>query len=439
MEAVMQLSAIPMMRLRRSSSPGCSADRVVQSDSRWYRSRKGILIASAVITLIIAITAVIIALRKAPSGETSTAIPTSAWLPWSQRFNDSRVPRILLWDPAGAPPALERAASQPVTHLRSSRALHCILGSGKELACEVTMQHRRVQESDALVFYGENITASLLPDFRNPGQMWVFWATTQFPPPLSHDDLLQIEGLFNWTMGRRDDADVTVSYQTWRCGRSGRFDLNRGKQNANTQKWKYRKDAAWIVGHCERKTFIKVSHSFMAHSVESHETKGAIRVHSFPACGISHCGSRRECVRYIAQNYHFIIVSDIPECFQSASDLIYEAFEYNVVPVVLEAKPSLALPRKSVISSSTMRHPGELAAYLRTLIDNPKLYNQYFAWKDKCAVAPGTVDGLCFLCGALHEKPLRGRRHDSVLDWWKQPRNCSHSLSPHSEGIVLSD
>lgn len=425
----MQHSAIPMMRLRRSSSPSGSTASEVHSGRHSWRSSKSIFIASAVLTLMIVVAIVIAVVTQAWSAKTSASIPTSAWLPWTERVNDSRLPRILLWESAAAPEILGANTSQAVIHLKSSGTLHCILGSTEDNVCAVTTQHRRAQESDALLFHGENITASLLPTFRSPGQLWVFWATTHFPPALSYDNLSKISGLFNWTMGRRDDADVTIPYKTWRCGGRGQVNRSREKQEVNTQKWQYRKDAAWITGYCERKTLFKVSDSLKAHSIGNRESNGAIRVHSFPACGISHCGSRRECVRYIAQHYHFIIVSGIPECFQSAADLVYDAFEHNVVPVVLQAKSWNKFPRKSIISSSTMRNPGELAAYLRTLIDNPKLYNQYFAWKNTCKVAEPRSDSLCHLCRALHGKPFRGR-HSNVLDWWRQPRNCTHALSP---------
>ncbi|KAL1476757.1 hypothetical protein MTO96_036255, partial [Rhipicephalus appendiculatus] len=321
----------------------------------------------------------------------------------------SRVPLILLWSPLAAPSAaVEVDASQP--YFGIPRAFNCASNSREEVSCKVTMQHSLTNDSDALVFYGETITASLLPKCRSAGQMWVFWATADLPPTESHENLSRISGLFNWTMGRRNDADVMVAYKTWHCGSADRKDRNQEKMEAHMQKRKYRKDAAWIVGECEREMFINASRDTMGNLARDHERERAIRIHLLTACGSHHCGSRRDCVRM-------------------PPELIYDAFEHNVVPVVLEAEASLQFPPKSVISSSTMRDPGELAAYLRTLIDNPKLYDRYFAWKDECAVAPPTVDGLCALCGALHEKPLRGRRHSNVLDWWKQPKNCTDTLS----------
>ncbi|KAL1476761.1 hypothetical protein MTO96_036259 [Rhipicephalus appendiculatus] len=208
------------------------------------------------------------------------------------------------------------------------------------------MQHNRTRDSDALVFYGENITATLLPKCRSAGQMWVFWATADLPPTESRQNLSRISGLFNWTMGRRNDADVMVAYKTWHCESADRKDRNQEKMEAHMQKRKYRKDAAWIVGECEREMFINASRDTMGNLARDHERERAIRVHLITACGSRHCGSRRDCVRYIAQKYHFIIVSDAPECFQNASELIYDAFEHNVVPVVLEAEASLQFPPK---------------------------------------------------------------------------------------------
>ncbi|KAL3198942.1 hypothetical protein MRX96_001518 [Rhipicephalus microplus] len=338
--------------------------------------------------------------------------------------------------------AAESDAPQPDIYFGSSlaRVFNCAWNPGEEVSCEVTMHHSRVNDSDALVFYGESITASLLPKHRRTGQMWVFWATTDQPSSELHENISPISGLFNWTMGRRNDADVIVAYKTWYCGNAVRKDRNQEKMEAHMQKRKHRKDAAWIVGECERETFVNVSRNSMSNLATDHERERAIRVHLLTACGSKQCGSRRDCVRYIAQRYHFIVVSNMPECFQNASELIYDAFEHNVVPVVLEAEASLEFPPKSVISSSTMRGPGELAAYLRALIDNPKLYDYHFAWKDNCTVTPPVADGLCALCGALHEKPLRERHHSNVLDWWKRPKNCTDTLfSILSESFFVNE
>ncbi|KAH8041832.1 hypothetical protein HPB51_018626 [Rhipicephalus microplus] len=240
---------IPMTRLRHSLSPSSSIVFLNKSGHRRPRLRKQTCITIAVITLsILLTTALIVQQRKAPLVvEDCVEAHMLRWLPWNQRANDSKFPRILLWSPAVAS-SVEPDASQPVIYFGNSRAFKCASNLGEAVACEVTMQHRRTTDSDALVFYGESITALLLPKCRSAEQMCVFWVTADLPPPKSHDNLSPISGLFNWTMGRRNDADVMVAYKTWHYEYGIRKYRNHGKMEAHMHKRKYREDAAWIVG-----------------------------------------------------------------------------------------------------------------------------------------------------------------------------------------------
>ncbi|KAH6919752.1 hypothetical protein HPB50_029260 [Hyalomma asiaticum] len=415
-----------MQRLPSSSSSSSNEEFVTGDGGRWRRFKTGIFIAVAVVILSTFIAALAVPLKKAASSvEDGVEAPKSTPLPWRERQHESRVPRILLWTSPVAQPATKVHASHPVPHFAGSWMFRCPLPLKETVTCELTMEHDRTNESDALVFLGENITASLLPQFRTARQLWVFAAAADLPPPGVHKRLSQISGIFNWTMGRRVGADITVAYRTYECIGSDE-DIRTHK---DTELHKHKRHAAWIVGNCEHKSFTNARRHFMGNSVTGRQRRGAIHVHLLQACGINECGSRRNCVRRIAQKYHFIIVSRVPECFQSASEIVYEAFAYNVVPVLLETETSVDFPPKSVISFSTMPNPGELAAYLRLLILFPPLYRQYFEWKRECTVKPPMTGGLCSLCGALHEKPLRRSRVNSVLEWWEQPRHCMHNLS----------
>ncbi|KAH6932414.1 hypothetical protein HPB50_005357 [Hyalomma asiaticum] len=405
-----------MQRLRSNSSESSSEELQIQDGPCWSRFRKRIFITATAVILGILITALAVPLSKATSSK-------STWLSWRERVHDTGVPRILLWTPAAA----QRGTFGPVKYFTGSWPFNCTSFFNNEtITCELTTDHGRTNDSDALVFFGDSITAPLLPLFRRAEQMWVFWATADLPPREAHENLSQILGLFNWTMGRRKDADVTIAYKTWECYGADEDD----NSTRHATEIEHKGYAAWIVGECEQWSFIDASKEFMDNGVRRGQWDASIPVHLVLDCGSKHCGSRWNCVRDIAQKYHFIIVSDMPECYQSVSEIVYDAFKYDVVPVILTTEASLDFPPMSVISFSTKRNPGELASYLRLLLKFPQLYRQYFEWKYQCNVEPPRVDGLCPLCGALYDKQPRKSRTTSVLDWWQKPKDCKNRLLP---------
>ncbi|XP_037504706.1 glycoprotein 3-alpha-L-fucosyltransferase A [Rhipicephalus sanguineus] len=240
--------------------------------------------------------------------------------------------------------------------------------------------------------------------------------------------------MFTWTMAYRDDADVVVPYKTWRCDSASDTPLTATiKPSFNTLTFKNRKDAAWIVGSCEQYRFEKqilsidgVDDPYGCQSDSiSPSTEGTVSIRLYPDCGVNECSSRGECVRHIAENYNFIFVSLKPECFQSAYELIYDAFQHNIVPVVLAPPNSkLTVPEHSVVSSADFREPGELAAKLVELLNDRSMYESYFAWKQNCSLMYPENE-LCPLCRALWQSPTgRLSVHPNVYEWWERRLIC---------------
>nr|XP_050023275.1 alpha-(1,3)-fucosyltransferase C-like [Dermacentor andersoni] len=390
---------------------------------RWFEKPKCRIFLLAIICLVFvtAIIAIVIAVMHSLTPTPATPVPLPPWLPWRNRTDDNGLPRLLLWDPhvsRNNPLSLSVDTDSGTWN----DTIQCELDGRDVEVCEVTNDRRRLVRSDAVVFYAELLDQYDIPARRAAPQMWVFWARAHLPPMGKGGRLVNsslslplVTNLFNWTMGRREDADVVIPYKTWRCDESADEPVSPYQSRITEQP---RRDAAWIVDDCEENRF----ESEVLHSTVDGE--GSVYIRLFPACGASECGSPAECIGYIAQRYHFLVVSLEPVCFQSAYELIYDAFEYDIVPVVLtQPGATLEVPEHSVVSSAGLHGKGQLAKYLRTLLDDPEKYNSYFAWKRNCSVVTA-VKWLCPLCHALWETPMRRPPHPNVLEWWTRRTNC---------------
>ncbi|XP_077534821.1 alpha-(1,3)-fucosyltransferase C-like [Haemaphysalis longicornis] len=384
-----------------------------------------------------------------PSG-TAPVAPTLPWLPWRDRTDDVGVPRILVWN---RPSSFETSAR---TEWLGKTPRACSSGSthSPRRECEVTGDRKLLPKSDAIVFHADRLSRADLPSWHASLQMWVFWVHTHLPyadssaatkHSLSLPDLAR---RFNWTMGHREDADVKIPYKTWTCqNTTSVMDLERvpasrqaihkmaaGGQDTDTQEssrtasnlLETKKDAAWILADCELNRFDQARNSPPppAGDLAASNVDTPVRLRLFPACGAAHCKSPAGCIGQIAQDYHFIIVSITPECFSSAEELIYDAFEHDVVPVVLAPHDAvLNLPPNSVVTSSDLQGHGQLSGYLRSLLDDPAKYESYFAWKQNCTVTT-PMDDLCPLCESLWEQPMPKGAHPDVLQWWTLRSQC---------------
>ncbi|KAH7982905.1 hypothetical protein HPB52_008089 [Rhipicephalus sanguineus] len=388
------------------------------SHRTWFerRSCRWCLITIIVLIFVAAIVAPVITILQSMKPTPLTPVPQPPWLPWRNRTDDNGLPRILLWNTLAQ---RKRSLSQRIGAYAWNTTMPCKSYGADVEECEVTNNRYLLERSDAIVFYAEGLNRHDMPGSRAAPQMWVFWARSHLPPMDTAErhlnsslSLPQVAHLFNWTTGHREDSDVVIPYGDFHCYSSF------GKRHSRRSRLQPRREAAWLVDDCEWNRFKTEAFSASAND------EGIIHIRLFPSCGASDCGTPSECVRYIARRYDFIVVSLEPVCFLSADELIYEAFNYDVVPVVLTPPGvKLHLPEHSVVSSAELYGERELARYLRSLLDDRKKYESYFAWKERCSVVI-LGDLLCPLCHALRETPVRRRPHPDVLEWWTRRTNC---------------
>lgn len=388
------------------------------SHRTWFERRSGrwCLLISIVFIFVAAIVAPVITILQSLKPTPTTPVPQPPWLPWRNRTDDNTFPRILLWNTLGH---REHLLAQRISSEADDWNITMQCESYGDDECEITNNRHLLERSDAIVFFAESLNLHDMPGSRTAPQMWVFWARSHLPPMYPAErhlnsslSLPQVAHLFNWTTGHRDDSDVVIPYGDFHC------DSSIGRRHSRRSRQQPRKEVAWLVDDCELNRFKTEA------SGASGYDGGVVHIRLFPGCGASDCGTPSECVRYIARRYRFIVVSLEPVCFPSADELIYESFNYDVVPVVLTPPGvTLPLPEHSVVSSAELYGEGELAKYLRSLLDDRQKYSSYFEWKEHCSVVV-VRDLLCPLCHALREMPEPRRQHPDVLEWWTRRTNC---------------
>ncbi|KAK8773851.1 hypothetical protein V5799_011617 [Amblyomma americanum] len=375
---------------------------------------------------------VTISLRSSPVPVTTLPSPTR--LPWRDRMKENGIPRLLLWNSGESrkPPFLTDVFDDD-DHSMFNSTLCYVDGSREPDECEITTDRNQLMKSDAVVFYSENLGIDDAPPWRAVDQLWVLWARQQ-PPPLGKGgpannrsrSLPVAEQVFNWTMAKREDADVVISHETFRCQESGGKPIvNPPDRQGNRHFLVQKRGVAWILDDCEKNRYISEMKISRRGKKKSGEAGSTMLLRLFPACGATLCASPIECVRYIAERYYFIVVTLRPGCFQTAYEVIYEAFKYDLVPIVLMPhNGTLNVPKRSVITSAKLQAKGQLAKYLESVLDNPKKYEGFFTWKRRCWVIP-PPDNFCALCHAMWDIPMRQRPHTNVREWWTRFTSCT--------------
>ncbi|KAH9360799.1 hypothetical protein HPB48_002839 [Haemaphysalis longicornis] len=289
--------------------------------------------------------------------------------------------------------------------------------------CYVTSDRSLFERSEAVVFDASDIHAVSPPTFRPPGQVWVFW-THRGSAPMANLGTMTTED-FNFTMGRRQDADVFIPFGNWTPVVGKAFP--EPARNMHERK----NNALLFVSDCDSKEG----------SEELMEVMEAVGGSTIRNCGVSDGGWLDISLTQSAKDYRFLFVADSSGCYEHPLEAIYDAFRFELVPVYFGSMDLGALPEHSVVRVRYLSPVAEVITQLKGLANDRILYNKYFHWKKTGSVVQ--IDDLCFLCGALH-KGIQGRQVDA-LSWWNKTNVCplSHrvaqSHSHPADAYILSE
>ena len=244
---------------------------------------------------------------------------------------------------------------------------------------------------------------------RRREQRYVFFS--QEAPAYMGEDPAKFNGFFNWTMTYQTNSDVPYTYGRVVPLKTAPVDANQtveymrqaGRQGPNYATGKT-KLVAWFTSHCytqsRREKYVSLLRKY-------------VKVDIYGGCYMMNCSlnltsylSTPQCYDLLEQDYKFYLSFENALCTDYVTEKFFDILNRRIVPVVLGGvNYSQIAPPHSYIDASQYS-PKELAAYLRLLATNDRLYNEYFWWKPHYRVEERypvmATEALCHLCQKLH-------------------------------------
>ncbi|KAK1155581.1 alpha-(1,3)-fucosyltransferase 7-like isoform X1 [Acipenser oxyrinchus oxyrinchus] len=294
--------------------------------------------------------------------------------------------RVLLWHwPFGKSSNLSGDVCSDLYNIR-----HCALTDDRSL----------FNQSHVVVFHHREIhrRVSVLPtrEHRPSGQMWV-WMSLESPS--GNKKVKELNGLFNWTLSYRRDADISVPYGELVSGRWAHHP--RPKTGL----------ATWVVSN-KKRTQLR---SLVYASLRNH-----LRVDVFGKS--NHRPLCPDCLLPTISNYSFYLAFENSVYQDYITEKLWRnAFMAGAVPVVLGPPRSNYeefLPPDSFIHVDDFHSTKELADYLKEVAGNESQYHRYFEWRKTATVKLYTDwrERLCTICTKYEWLPKTKVYHD--LEAW---------------------
>ncbi|KAI4880958.1 hypothetical protein NFI96_001127 [Prochilodus magdalenae] len=270
-------------------------------------------------------------------------------------------------------------------------------------------------QADVVVFHHHELwtNRSKLPLYlsRPPRQKWV-WLSLE--PPMHNCNLLAYNGLFNWTMSYRSDADISVPYGKLVPKKNNSTYLIPQKGNCL---------AAWVVSKYKenqrRSNVFQQLKEHMMIEVYGHWNRRPLSVKAL-------LPTLSQCHFYLAfeNSLHRDYITE---------KLWRNSLQAGSVPVVLgpsRANYERVVPRDAFIHVNDFSSVKELAAFLKHLASDRQSYESYFRWRESYDVKTFTDwrERLCTICPHYYKLPAHKVYKD--LHGWLHKDPCpAHTIS----------
>ncbi|XP_069039450.1 alpha-(1,3)-fucosyltransferase 7 isoform X2 [Lepisosteus oculatus] len=278
--------------------------------------------------------------------------------------------------------------------------------------CTLTDNRSLYQAADVVVFHHQELrlgTARLPTDRPRPaGQKWV-WLSLE--SPAVNQNLSRLNGLFNWTMSYRRDADIFMPYGRVLPLEEGEEGEEEGGTPFPVPSKHPRVLATWVVSNYrerhERTRVYKQLSRLMAVDVYGRYGRRPLSPE-----GLLPTISR----------YRFYLAFENSVYRDYITEKLWRnSFQAGSVPVVLgppRADYEAQAPPGSFIHVDDFNSTGELAAFLRGLAADEGRYRGFFAWRRRGRVHLYTDwrERLCAICARHPQLPPGKVYHD--LDAW---------------------
>lgn len=257
--------------------------------------------------------------------------------------------------------------------------------------------------ADVVVFHHQELSRGLssLPLNRNrpASQHWV-WLSME--PPVNNENLTQLNGLFNWTMTYRRDADITIPYGKTMLGGD---DL--GFRTAPNRSCL----VSWVVSKYQ-------PHQARAGVYQSLKKHIPIEVYGkWNKKPLSH----KKLLPTIAHCLFYLSFENSEARDYISEKLWRNAFQAGAVPVVLgpsRATYEALAPPGSFIHVGDFKSLADLAAHLKHVAADRRAYEEYFKWHRTHRIKTYTDwrERLCQICVKYPSLPAN-RVYEDLESW----------------------
>lgn len=294
---------------------------------------------------------------------------------------------------------------------------------------------------DAILFNMPPLSIRKFPidEQRRPEQRYVFFS--QEPPVYIGEEVAKFDHLFNWTMSYARHSDIRYHYgeiiprpSAPKDDSSLRAAIHATRQGENFAAGK-KKMVAWFVSHCytqsRREKYVSLLRQY-------------IPVDIYGGCYTLRCDmnqssflSTDECYDKLDTDYKFYLAFENSFCTDYVTEKFFDILQRRIIPIVMGgANYSAIAPPHSYIDA-VQYSPRELAAYLKLLASDDRLYNEYFWWRPHYSLISRypllASRALCSLCEKLHHNNTPSVYHDLGAGW-SQATQCT---KPHFRGVRI--
>lgn len=295
--------------------------------------------------------------------------------------------------------------------------------------CRLTYNKKMLSKADVVLFHAfgdDMLTPRQLKKIqkdRNPNSYWIYFLHES--PENARPDPGLYDGLFNWTMGYRRDADIFVPYN-WEWG-------NWERRTENDPKIRFR-------NHAEGKDKLVwggISHCGCMREHYLHNLKEYIPVDIFGKCASRfYRGTPPDCPRGSVEcskrlkRYKFYLAFENSFCEDYASEKFTETIlDGHTVPIVMGGAnyKKIGLPN-SYVDVNDFDTIEDLANYIKYLDENDDAYNKHFEYK-KLFKLSYPVSWSCKICEMINDNDLVPKRYERLGDWYSRKNQCGTRLS----------
>ncbi|KAK7499834.1 hypothetical protein BaRGS_00008925 [Batillaria attramentaria] len=271
--------------------------------------------------------------------------------------------------------------------------------------CRITLDKREIRSSDAVLFSSRGLWNRFrgypMPKWRAAHQTFLDWSKYQ--------------GVFNWTLHYRRDADLVgvygdvVPHSFSGSGPIIAVDTNVERmRNYAREKSKM---VAWMASNC-------VDDARRQRMVQ--ELSKYIPVDTYGACGDLPDGracKQGTCEGLILRPYRFYLALENARCRGYVTEKLFNALGRAQIPITdNDVHSSGKVPRGSYIQIGDFASIKDLAVYLKKLAANETAYNQYLQWRHTHTVQLYSAP-WCQLCSELHNKSRQAQVYTDLYGW----------------------